>query len=304
MARNADNKLGSGTESSPQRKRWLAAILAIPVTLGAAFGIVWWRGAPEREAKRAADLAAQAKQGANRFLRCVANDQADVDLWSKSDLAVKDLIAKYYPDLSRRMGERCLPLLNDLDRDLGKHGRLSADVSAALGSFQEAVGNTSRAASAFVSKAKEHDEEQASFQKIVDNANNWDAAPVAADAAPFERFFVCAIPKAVMDSGDDLFHFFANTCVHGDPLGFMRTTARQCGGILRGDVAVGAGDSSAVRKFHGYHGLMKLGWSGCAKDAYKVWIASDGGPQLVGSLADLRGAGTRLAAAAFKSVGS
>jgi len=287
-------------------RRW--GLLGI-VAVAAGGGVFAWtalRDDPAEAAKQSNALADTAKQGANEFIRCVAADEPGLDLWRKSDIFVKDMIAKHYTGLGDRMRDRCIPSLGKLRGSLKKDRRVPERVGVALDQYKTALASLETTTTQFAEKTAARDNEERTFHGIVTAATEWQAAPTAAAPTPFERFMVCAVPGIeAMPDGEKLFRFFADTCVHGDPMGFMTKTQRNCGALLSGGAAGAAGgnqDPLVVRRFHtAPKDFMKFLWTGCTKDAYKVWIAADGGGDLLESLTKLREAGTRLAAEALKS---
>jgi len=268
--------------------------------------VVAWtqlRDDPVESAKQSGALAATAKRGANDFIRCVAADEPDLDLWRKNDLFVKDMIAKHYSGLGNRMRDRCIPSLGKLRSSLKKDRRVPEQVGAALDRYKTALASLETATAQFAEKTAARENQERTFRGIVTAATEWQAAPLASEPTSFERFMVCAVPGLeTMPDGEKLFRFFADTCVHGDPMAFMTKTQRDCGAVLSGGAGAAKQDPLVVRRFHtAPKDFMKFLWTGCAKDAYKVWIAADGGGDLLKSLSELRDAGTRLAAEALKA---
>jgi hypothetical protein len=300
------------TRQPPARRRvvvpWLGLVSLVLVLGGAAY---WWffrRESPEEVAKSSVALADLGKRAANDFLSCVADDEPNVDLWSVSDGFVKDRIAKHYNGLADRMRDRCLPDLRKTQSALRKGAGVREPVATELEQYKAALAKLAEASDHFIQKAAARTDQEKAFHAIEKAAIDWEAAPLTADAAPFERLFACAVPKlSTMDNADKLFRFFADTCVHGDPFAFMSGIQRDCGAVLRGGAPAGqnaAQDPNMVRRFHEHPGFMKLLWGGCVKDTYKVWLAADGGDALRTSLMDLREPGTRLVAAALQAPGS
>jgi hypothetical protein len=273
--------------------------------LGAAgIGAFWWsRRTPELPAKNAGDLVDTAKRGANDFLRCLAEDEPGLDLWRKKDDFLRIIITKHYRGMADRMRYQCLPALAKFGSSLKTDRDPPDPLVTALNRYKDVLKRVEERADRFVQKSVVRAEDEQAFHAIARAAIEWAEAPVPAQPAPFERFFVCAVPglPTMKEDGKELYQFFSHTCFHGDPVGFMTRIRRDCGPALRGAAvspANGASDPLSARRFHGNPGFMRLLWEACAKEAYKVWISNDDGDDVLKSLSDLRDAGSQLVVAA------
>ena len=259
---------------------------------------------PEQVAKSSIVLADTAKRGGNDFLHCMAGDEPSLDLWSKSDAFLKYVVPKHYHGFPERMRDRCIPALDKLRASLNPNGHVPDRVMLEVDHFKQALVEVKSAAEHLAEKAGAHARTEAEFSAIVRAAGDWEEATLPPTPAPFDRFFACAVPGlSAMKDGADLFRFFAENCIHGDPMGYMTKVQHDCGGVLGGGDVKAAGpaeDLLAARRFRGPKGPVKTHWYTCAKNAYKSWIAEDGGGELVKAMTDLREAGTRLTAAALQ----
>jgi hypothetical protein len=276
-------------------------LLLVPIAGLAVFLALRHREDPEQAGKQALELAGAAKQAGNNLVRCIADDEPSIDLWQKNDESLRTIIAKHYAGLPDRLRAQCIPALEKVRGSLKKSDGVSPSVGSALAAYQEALRSAAASGERFAEVAAARDEEARGFGQITSAAVDWGSAPLPAAPAPFERFFVCAVPELPrFDDSDQLFKHFASNCLHGDPVAFMSRARRDCGSALSGGNPSGqaAGvDPLTARRFHAGP-FMKLLWGGCAKDAYKVRFAQDG-DELLRSLANVRDTGSRLARAAF-----
>ena len=195
-----------------------------------------------------------------------------------------------------------MPDLEKTSGGLEASGELPHAFTSALEGYRNTLRRVDDLGNRFAQKGASRAEEEAAFHEIATSATDWAQAPLAPEAAPFERFFVCAVPGLPgMKDSKELFQHFSTACFHGDPVEFMRHAHRECGPALHGGpTKASAADAMSARRFHGNPGFMRMLWEACAKDAYKVWMSSDDGDEVVQSLDELRTSGTRLIAAALQ----
>jgi len=301
--------MASAKTAAPAGKRFgrRGILIAVGVViLAAGGGVVALTRPPKPEeiAKSSVVLADTAKRGANDFLHCISEDEPSLDLWAKRDAFLKFVVPKHYQGLPQRLRERCIPALDGLRASLKPSGHVPERVRVEVDHFKQSLGEVKDAAEHLAEKSDTHAHTVASFDAIVQAAGAWEEATLPPTPAPFDRFFACAVPGlGAMRDGGDLFRFFAENCIHGDPMAYMTKVQRECSGALGGSdvkAAEGSQDLLAARQFRGPKGPVKTHWWTCAKNAYKSWVAEDGGEALVKAMTDLRDAGTRLAAAALQ----
>jgi hypothetical protein len=184
----------------------------LPVAGRALFLALHHREDPEEIAKRSLELAGAAKQAGNSLVRCIADDEPNLDLWSKSDESLRTIIAKHYDGLPERMRARCIPALEKVRGSLTKSANVPERVGTALEAYKDALRSAAASGEAFAQKTAARDEEMRGFGEIAKAAIDWGTAPLPTDPAPFERFFVCAVPGLPqLDDSDKLFkHFTTN----------------------------------------------------------------------------------------------